>query len=126
MIRFITPALLWTLLVVLLSIAPPQSLSGDNPNYANFDKIIHFIFYVFVVYFWVVGLKKQTSSKKLREFAFYIVLIGAFLLGLTLEVVQHYFTKNRIFDYRDLIANTFGCIFGLVLFKIIYKTSYIK
>ncbi len=117
---------MWTLLVVLLSIAPPQSLSGVNPTLPNFDKIVHFIFYVFVVYLWIVGFKKQTSSKKIREHAFYIVVFGALILGLTLEIIQHFYIKNRFFEYRDLIANSFGCIFGLVLFKIIYKTSYIK
>lgn len=126
MIRFLIPAMLWTILTILLSVASPQSMSGVNPSLPNFDKIVHFTLYVFNVYFWTVGLKKQTSSKQVRENAFYYALIGAFFLGLTLELIQHFFIKNRYFEVQDLIANSFGCIFGLVLFKMIYKTSYIK
>lgn len=126
MIRYLIPAILWTILTILLSIAPPQSLSGVNLTLPNFDKIVHFTFYVFNVYLWTVGLKKQSNSKKIRDFAFYITIIGAFLLGLILELVQHFFIKNRYFEVQDLIANSFGCIFGLILFKLIYKTSYIK
>lgn len=40
----------------------------------------------------------------------------AFIMGLIMELMQHYFIKNRYFESLDLIANGFGCIFGGVIF----------
>lgn len=90
----------------------------------GFDKFVHFVMYLVLVFLWCVGLKRQNRSKKIREKALYIAVIGAFILGVFLEGAQYFLIKSRYFDSVDLIANGFGCIFGLILFKIVYKSSY--
>lgn len=124
MIKFLLPAILWTIVVVLLSLAPPHSLPEKNFQFIGADKVAHVVFYSLLTYFWSAGLKRQNKSKKLRAKAFYIAVIGGFLLGLILEVTQEIFIKNRYFESLDLIANGFGCIFGLLVFKLVFASSY--
>jgi glycopeptide antibiotics resistance protein len=38
-----------------------------------------------------------------------------------IEFIQYYFTINRTADYADVIANSIGCLVGLVLFKSVYN-----
>lgn len=80
--------------------------------------------YTLLTLFWITGLKRQNKSKILRERAFLIIVSGAFVLSLILEIIQEFLVFSRHFEVLDLIANGFGCIFGLLLFKLIYRSVY--
>lgn len=124
MLRFVLPSVLWTILVIVLSVSSSQKLIGDGFVFEGADKIAHFIMYTFLTLFWTTALKRQNKSVKLRAKAFLIALIGGFLLSLILEIIQEYFIISRFFESLDLIANAFGCIFGVLLFKLIYRNTY--
>lgn len=121
MLRFILPSVLWTILVVVVSIAPSSSVELSEIKIANLDKIAHFILYTLLSFFWTVGLKRQNINLRLRSRAYVVVVLGGFVLGLVLEIIQHFFTLSRSFEVLDLIANGIGCIFGVIIFKIVYR-----
>lgn len=97
---------------------------GEEIVFEGIDKIAHFVMYTFLTLFWTTALKRQNKSVKLRAKAFIIALFGGFLLSLILEIIQEYFIISRFFEALDLIANAFGCIFGVLLFKLIYRNTY--
>lgn len=123
MLRFIAPSILWTILVIILSLSPSSQLASNEISFEGIDKIAHFVMYSLLTLFWITGLKRQNKSKKLRAKAFLIVTVSAFVLSLILELLQEFFVISRYFEGLDLIANGFGCIFGVLLFKLVYRTS---
>jgi glycopeptide antibiotics resistance protein len=110
--------------VILLSISPSQKLVGEKMIFEGADKIAHFGMYAFLTLFWTTALKRQNKSSKIRAKAFLIAMIGGFVLSLLLEIIQEYFIISRFFEALDLIANAFGCIFGVLFFKLIYRNTY--
>lgn len=124
MLRFILPSLIWTALVVILSLVPSSNVSLPDFQFKNVDKVAHFVMYTLLSLFWAIGLKRQDKFVGFRRYALQIAVIGSFVISVILEFLQEYAVVSRTFEVLDLIANGIGCIFGLVLFKIIYKDSY--
>lgn len=124
MLRFILPSILWTTFVVVVSLIPSSDLHLRTFQFEGIDKIVHFAMYTLLSLFWATGLKRQNIYIRLRRQAFNICILGGFLLGLILELLQEFVILTRTFEALDLIANGIGCIFGIVLFKLIYKNSF--
>ena len=103
---------------------PAKEIPSASFYFKGMDKLVHFAMYLFLVYFWIAGMKRQNISPPLRKKAFYLAVLGAFILGVFMEIIQHFYIKNRYFETLDLIANGIGCIFGVFLFRIIFKNSY--
>tara|TARA_B100000508_G_scaffold140085_1_gene139950 strand:+ start:42852 stop:43100 length:249 start_codon:yes stop_codon:yes gene_type:complete len=80
--------------------------------------------YTTLTLFWTTGLKRQYKSVKVRKYAMHIALAGGFLISVIIEICQEYLVYSRSFEWLDLIANGIGCIFGVLLFKLIYNGSY--
>ena len=116
--RLLLASLSWTSIVIILSLAPPRVIPKPEISIEGLDKVVHFVMYVVFVFLWIVTLKKHFGFK--RGVLFYSVL-GGFLLGFILELIQEEFIKNRYFEGADLIANGFGCIFGVVLVTFLKK-----
>lgn len=121
MLRFILPSLIWTAFVVVISLVPSSNVNLKEIQIEGVDKIAHFIMYTLMSLFWAIGLKRQNVSISLRRNAFKISVFGGFLLSLIIELIQEFVILTRHFEVLDLIANGIGCIFGIVLFKIIYQ-----
>lgn len=103
---------------------PSQNMIGDEIVFEGADKVAHFLMYTLLTLFWTTALKRQNKSVKLRKRAFLTTVFGGFLLSLTLEIIQEYLIISRYFEALDLIANAFGCIFGVLLFRILYRNVY--
>lgn len=121
MLRFILPSILWTLFVIIISIVPGTDLNYGDFHFEGADKIAHVLLYTLFALFWSTALRRQNSNENLRIKAFKIIFIGGFALGLVLELIQENFIFGRYFELLDLVANGIGCIFGIILFKIIYR-----
>jgi len=55
-----------------------------------------------------------------------IILAIAGLYGLSLEGVQYYLTSDRSAEFADMIANTLGCIIGLLSYPLLLRFSLYK
>jgi len=96
-------------LVIISTVNFPAPLDQTNEfflfNIPNIDKFIHFILYFFCSFFYYRSFPNIIAS----------VLYGS-LLGIFLEIVQ-YFTPDRFFDFRDILANICGStIFALIIY----------
>ncbi|HZH86965.1 MAG TPA: VanZ family protein [Brumimicrobium sp.] len=121
MLRFILPSLVWTAFVVVISLVPSSNVNLREFQFEGVDKIAHFVMYTLLSLFWAIGLKRQNIYIGLRRQAFRICIFGGFTLSLIIELIQEFVILTRNFEVLDLIANGIGCIFGVVLFKIIYQ-----
>ncbi|MBM5570839.1 MULTISPECIES: VanZ family protein [Deefgea] len=89
---------LWTLGIWIGSLMP---MSG--PSIENGDKIQHFIGYG------VLALLAQLIWHQPRK-----IWLGATLMGVAVEFAQA-LTPYRSFDTHDMLANSIGAVFGLLL-----------
>jgi VanZ family protein len=109
---FLILAILWAIGITLGSLIslnniPKLSIPGK-------DKTVHFIFYFVFVLFWFLALKSKVKNKN-----FHLVLVfAAVFYGITIEVMQSLLTENRQADFYDIIANTFGAIFGIFIISV--------
>lgn len=107
--NFLTLAIFWTIGITIGSLvslnnAPKVSIPGK-------DKTVHFIFYFVFILLWFLALKKKS---KLKFFNFILILF-AVLFGIAMELLQSLVTINRQADFYDILANTFGAIFGILI-----------
>ena len=78
---------------------------ADNPLEEVDDKWQHVATYC-VLAAWFAGLAPRRNYPWIAS--------GLLLLGFTLEVLQYYLTTDRVADPRDMAADTFGVVAGLI------------
>ncbi|MES2864525.1 MAG: VanZ family protein [Bacteroidota bacterium] len=96
----------WTILIFYFCLEEAPSVPKFTFQYK--DKVVHFIFYFILVYFWTKSLKS------IRLNYIQIILISAIVLGITIEVMQESFTVNRTFDWYDILANSIGALASFI------------
>jgi VanZ family protein len=88
----------------------------------SFDKLVHAsMFFSLCSLLFLVVLKNNQNSNWLIIYFFASIFYGALL-----ELMQAYCFVNRSADWLDIIANSFGCVLALVLFKrlkLFFKTA---
>jgi len=101
--------------ILFLSIYPFKPETGQGfLDIPQLDKAIHFLLYC--LFSLVLCIDLSDKTKKPRKFKIFTVFSVSFLLGVLLELIQHYFIPERSGSIYDVLANTTGCILGLFLF----------
>jgi len=77
------------------------------------DKVIHSGFHFVFTVLWFLYLKKKYISVNNVQLLVY-TLIGSFVLGIAIELMQQYFTTTRNGDVLDILANLFGAFLAAV------------
>ena len=119
----------WKTIILALIIFYGSVTSGSNLNKVGFfqinniDKFIHFIFYFLLSVSFQSSLFRITLNKKQQTL---ITLILVISYGLIMEVFQFYFTSDRSAELFDVMANTLGCILGILIFPFLQKLNLIK
>ncbi len=104
----------WILVIFILCATPGQYIpSADWLELVSFDKLVHAsLFFILASLLFLVVIKYQQSL--LRK---YLYLFLSIAYGVSLEVMQAKLFINRSADWKDMIANTFGCVMALLVFK---------
>ncbi|MDX2303290.1 MAG: VanZ family protein [Microscillaceae bacterium] len=114
-------AILWATIMFLLNLGREQGLPPLKIfYYLYFDKLAHFLQFLLLAFFLVVGFEKQYAFQMLRFKSIQYTLIISVLYAILLEIIQLIRFKEY-FEIWDLIANIFGCLVGVIAFYIIYK-----
>ncbi|MFK8282214.1 VanZ family protein [Capnocytophaga cynodegmi] len=114
---------IWFIVVVTLSLMPGDS-TPNLPRIPYIDKIAHFTFYfVFTVLFFLT-LKNECKCVKKIPYVYVISALFAFLLGISIELLQKTITTTRSGDIYDVFFNSFGTIVALVFVTIINKKAF--
>lgn len=119
--RSLIPAIVWALFIALLSGVPGKSLPNVNFwELLNFDKIAHFTVYAILSYLTAIGLHKQHTHRKIRYYGKWFAMLFVIPYGFLLELLQFTVFTGRTFEWFDAIANTAGCLFGILIFSLIF------
>ena len=110
----LTAAILWTILIFILCATPGQYIPTANwLELLSFDKFVHaFLFFVLTTLWLFVAIKQQRST---ITRVFYFLAVIAY--GALLEFMQATCFSNRSADWKDIIANSFGCIMAVIFLK---------
>ncbi|MFN8206794.1 MAG: VanZ family protein [Bacteroidales bacterium] len=117
--RFFLLPLAWTLIILVLSLLPPSAAPGSflfNIPYG--DKLLHFLFYLFLAVFWLLAFAgKVNKSNSLFRFA---ILLACIVFGGIIEIIQG-FTAFRSMDAFDWLADAAGSSLALLCFDRVRK-----
>lgn len=108
-VRYQLPAILWTILIFVLSSIP--DLSGPDLGLSWQDKLDHFVFYAIYGFLLYLAVRFQDRYEWLTHAAWRVTVIFGVLYGITDEIHQ-YFVPGRSMDWRDVLADGLGIIAG--------------
>ncbi len=119
--RLFYGAFFWTVLVTVLSLVSFRSAPKIIISLGTSDKAVHFVFYFVFVLLW--GLYRFSWGRMQNRTFFYLFLL-AITYGGCMEICQELFTQRRTADWYDMLANTIGALFGLIVLYLcsIYRT----
>ncbi len=115
---YFTPAVIWFIISIVLLTLPgndlPHSTLFDLPN---FDKYVHFgMFFLLTVLFGYpfakLPIKPSAIPTVFNRITLYIILYG-----IIMEFVQKFFTSTRSFDVIDILFDSVGSLFGLLVIR---------
>ena len=113
-IKYKIPALLWAILLFLLSSLPGSSVPSIGFDYE--DKIAHFVVYGIFGYFLAMAFARRENPGDFRR-----ILIGL-LLGLLYALSDEFhqsFVPGRFPSVSDLIADCVGLLSGGWVFRML-------
>ncbi|WP_159099218.1 VanZ family protein [Aquimarina spinulae] len=120
---------LFTLVVVLTSLVTWASLAKFiNPvtfKIEGSDKIGHFIAYFTLTIAWALFFFFSEKMNKNLKQSLIITSIICILYGVLMEVLQALLTTYRSSDWYDVVANTSGTIFAVLVF-VAFKNRILK
>ena len=119
-IRFQVPALLWTVLIFVLSSIP--NLSGPDLGFRLQDKFYHFMFYSFYGLLLARAFFYQQRFRRLSRYFLVLAIFCGMLYGMSDEIHQHY-VPGRQMDVWDFAADSLGILAGAFAF---YVWHYLK
>ena len=104
----------WGLVIFVLCATPGEYIPSNNwLELLSVDKLVHASIFCTLSF---LGLLWLHRKGKLQGFNYLCVLVCS-AYGILLEVMQATLFRNRSADYKDMIANTFGCLLALWVFK---------
>lgn len=115
-------AIAWTVLIASSCLMPASAFKAFTfDSILQLDKILHFtLYYVFIV-LW------SLASKVIKVRQKYVLLIAGIAYGVLIEVLQGAMSLGRSYELDDIIANTIGCILGVLSISYInHKLPLIK
>jgi len=107
---------LWALLAhVVFSMAMLWPLDKlPDVAYSFPDKWSHFAVFSTLYLLWAFALESKWSLIKLRL----RLCFGLVIYGIIIELIQYKWLITRHGDLMDLVANTGGILFGLILYHV--------
>lgn len=102
--------------VTLLSLFSSPDIGEGGIHIPNADKIVHFIFYCGMVALGTLFLREKTNAFDVGKHTIW-ALVFAISYGVLMEVLQHIMPFERAAEIWDVLANTLGAIFGVLLIK---------
>lgn len=111
-------AITWFIIIFILCATPGQYIPSANwLELLSFDKLVHAtMFFTLTTLLFIVAIRYD-QSKTIRILYFFI----AVMYGGSLELMQAKYFSNRSADWKDMAANTFGCLMALLFFKKLNK-----
>ena len=108
-------AIFFTILVALLSLVSLKDVHLIKTN--NSDKYGHFLAYFILSLCWLNVINRRPHKIIIN----YIIIIILISYGIILEVLQDILTNHRQADLLDIVANSIGVIFAVLVYNKLKK-----
>ena len=110
-----TLALLYLILIVLLSLLPTSDFP-DVPFFSGEDKYIHICMYLGLGFLacWSLDFRGRHQLPSLL-----VLLAGVTMWGVLMEILQRIMSNGRGMEFMDMVANFAGASAGLIIYKIL-------
>ena len=120
-LRYNLFTIMWAAVILLTTLLPSSSLPSVSVwELFSFDSFAHAFLFSVLTFLMIVGFAKQYSYLRLKHYPVQHALFISTMFGIFIELMQHHFIPGRQGDIVDVLANTIGCLLGIVLFKWIY------
>lgn len=107
-------AVLWTAVIFGLCCMPGKYIpTNDWLELLSVDKLVHASIFFGLTCLWLVHLYKL---QKVNTVSVSLVIISCVSYGGLLEIMQATLFSQRSADWLDFIANSFGCLMGLLFY----------
>ena len=83
------------------------------------DKLSHLIAYFFLTLAWLYSIIKQPYFRSKVKY----VVLGCFIYGIIIEVLQGAITTYRTASYLDVLANSTGILLAFLAFYLFEKKN---
>ena len=111
-------AMLWALIILILCGIPGRDIPHISfLELLEFDKFVHAGIFLILVQLTARGLYLQTTLPSLKRSFKWMAFTACVLYGGALEIMQQTLFVGRSADIYDFIANSFGCVVGLLLYS---------
>jgi VanZ family protein len=111
-------AMLWALLILVLCGIPGRDIPHISLlEILSFDKFVHASIFFVLLLLTVRGFVVQTRFFKLKDSAKSIAFVLCVVYGGVMEIMQGTLFEQRSASIFDFIANSFGALIALLLYK---------
>ncbi len=120
----------WKPILISLFILYGSITSGENLNkisllnFPYMDKVIHMLLYLILSLSILASLIR--SDKRKKYYHMLITFVWVISYGMLMEVLQFYLTQTRSAEILDILANTTGCFFAILLYSYIKESRWLK
>jgi VanZ family protein len=109
---FLRATLIYTLLIVIISLVPIPNLSLPEFKLLELDKLIHLSMYFVMSILWMRLQSFNNSYFPWRN------LLIVFLIASLTEFLQGVLPVGRYSDWADFIANSVGILLGIIAYSL--------
>ena len=129
-LKFQWPALIWSVLVLILCNMPQEDIPETSLFFEGFDKMAHLGFFFILTVLLFFGKINQQNSYDYRILTIIKILLITASLGGGIEILQWKVFTYRSAEWWDFTSDMLGVgmgVFGyLLLHRKAYKIKYVK
>jgi VanZ family protein len=116
-------SLVWAVIVFIVCSVPGNQVP-DVPliNIPHLDKIVHFILFFVLALVLLFELNKIRLERKPLLNAYLWSALVSIGYGVLIEALQHYVFVSRSASFWDVLANSLGVLFAILIFRYVIRT----
>jgi VanZ family protein len=109
---YLWTAVLWSGIIAFLCLVQLQN--APFKGVSNLDKLVHVFFHFVFTLLWFLYFNVHLNNAKFQK-PLSISVVLSFFFGLTIEMLQEFFTASRHADLYDVFANLLGAALAFVM-----------
>lgn len=115
---FLLAAIAFLIFLTIISLKESEGFSVKLIPFI--DKVLHFSAYILLTFLWSKYLVLQYPKISINKILTVLVIL-LIIYGIIIEVLQSKLTTTRMSEFNDVVANIFGIVFGIIIFKYTIK-----
>lgn len=114
-LKYQYPAILWTIIVLVLCNIPPMETGEESFFFEGFDKMAHLGFFFILSVLLLFGKIRQQNSYEYSKLTIVKILAVTAILGGGIEILQWKIFTYRSAEWWDFISDMLGA--GMAVFS---------